>query len=173
MKHASYYSPCQRFLATLLLFSLWLQSCGYANLDPTASMTSEEEGLAVEAGSLAGVETTNNIDSEKVDTQDEYGPLYEAVSTGQVAEFLLENDVDINVTDDYGRTLLHYAAAAGQVAAVELLLEKRADINVTDEYGCTPLHWAAREGQVAAVELLLEKGADREAQDEYGRIAFT
>ena len=33
MKHTSLYSPCQRFVATLLLWSILLQSCGYSNLE--------------------------------------------------------------------------------------------------------------------------------------------
>ena len=41
MQHTALHSQCQKFLATLLLCSLLLQSCGLAKLNPISSMTED------------------------------------------------------------------------------------------------------------------------------------
>ena len=58
-------------------------------------------------------------------------------------------------------TLLHEAAATGDVELVGYLLDHGAEIDMRAELdGSTPLHLAARQGRTAVVRLLLAKGAD-------------
>ncbi|KAF8421802.1 ankyrin repeat-containing domain protein [Tirmania nivea] len=71
---------------------------------------------------------------------------------------LLErNDVDINATDNNGRSPLSLAAGRGHEAVVRLLLERNdVDVDSNDKYGRPPLLWAAGRGHEAVVRLLLE-----------------
>ena len=68
-----------------------------------------------------------------------------------------------------GRTLLHAAAAAGNVAMVELLLRAGAEPGVTDAGGHTPLYCVANEcptpGGAGVVRALVQAGADVDACD--------
>ena len=62
-------------------------------------------------------------------------------------------------------SLLHEAAATGDVELVGYLLDRGADIEGRAELdGATPLHLAARRGQTAVVRLLLARGADVSAR---------
>ena len=72
---------------------------------------------------------------------------------------MLQQDLGL-VEKDHGRTGLHKAAEAGEVAEIRALLDSGADINVACAKGDTPLTLAAWRGRDAAVELLLERGAD-------------
>ena len=71
---------------------------------------------------------------------------------------LAHEDINVNATDEYGLTPLHWAAINGHSKVVELLLAKK-DINpnVANKDGLTPLHWAADKGNLDVVELLLAK----------------
>lgn len=80
----------------------------------------------------------------------------------------------LSVTDIMGRTLLHYAATLGRLAALSLLLaSERLDPNCRDDRGDTALHLAAGNGERGACELLLKHHrVDRSLQDEDGRTAL-
>ena len=68
-----------------------------------------------------------------------------------------------------GRTLLHAAAAAGNVALVESLLRLGVDPNITDAGGHTPLYWVANgrgvRGAVDVVRVLILAGANVDADN--------
>eukprot|EP00438_Fugacium_kawagutii_P020291 Skav211641 [mRNA] locus=scaffold1290:13484:15321:- [translate_table: standard] len=70
-----------------------------------------------------------------------------------------------------GRTLLHYAATLGRLAALSLLLQSpQLDPNCRDDRGDTALHLAAGNGERGACELLLKhRRVDRSLTDEDGR----
>ncbi len=78
---------------------------------------------------------------------------------------LLEQGVDPNAKDVYGRTPLHLAVHAGHRGVVKLLLDYGADPDARDAAGQTPLHWAVAHGHADIEELLLESGADPNARD--------
>jgi Arf-GAP/coiled-coil/ANK repeat/PH domain-containing protein len=82
------------------------------------------------------------------------------------------------VSTKLGRTLLHVAASAGQVALCELLLHWRAAVDATDGDGRTPLYLACRAaasdtaraaGGAAVAVRLLRRGADPGRADRKGR----
>lgn len=52
----------------------------------------------------------------------------------------------LSITDDYGNTPLHIAAASNYVGAVTLLLTKGVNCNAKNNMGSTPLHLAAAMG---------------------------
>ena len=70
--------------------------------------------------------------------------------------------------DRDGRTALHHAAFANDVAQVEELLRSGSDPNAGDKKGFTPLHLAAQEGAVEAARLLLDGGAAVNSVNVYG-----
>ncbi|THW80736.1 hypothetical protein D6D17_09829, partial [Aureobasidium pullulans] len=82
----------------------------------------------------------------------------------------------VNVRDQYGRTLLSYAAQMNSVEAVRLLVNARADLNMKseekDDEGLTPLLYAARGGHKDTVIALLDSGADVRSKDHEGRTAL-
>ncbi|XP_044573804.1 putative ankyrin repeat protein RF_0381, partial [Drosophila ananassae] len=95
----------------------------------------------------------------------------------EIVEALLQHDTDINASDKYGRTALHFTALSesegffgfltnedpdinikGEIA--KLLLSKGANINAQTKNGITTLHAAAQKGYTKVVEALLEYNAD-------------
>lgn len=73
---------------------------------------------------------------------------------------MLETGIDINISDDRGRTALSEAAAEGHAGIVDYLLNHGAKVNGAGGGACTPLFAAAREGQYRVVEELLKARAD-------------
>ena len=60
-----------------------------------------------------------------------------------------------------GESIIHDAAAAGDLAAIQAELDKGVDVNIRDPYGKTPLH-VVKTKEIA--ELLIAKGADVNAK---------
>ena len=93
--------------------------------------------------------------------------LYSAISRDDVAELsgLIDSeDLDINVPDEVGITMLHRAAIDGSYRCLNFLLSKGAEIDVTDHEGWTPLHDAVFHGHIRCAVFLLTSGADVEAE---------
>jgi len=97
----------------------------------------------------------------------EYPPLILAARSDslRVARYLLDNQANVNVTDNQGETALTTAAAGGHRAIAELLLSRGAEINAKDVNGNTALHQAAKYGFQAVIETLLANHADVNAPD--------
>jgi hypothetical protein len=73
----------------------------------------------------------------------------------RIVQFLIENGVDVDITDGLGRTGLHYAAFGAHFEVVACLLAAGADADARDLRGLSPLHVAAEAGCEAVVELLV------------------
>ena len=86
----------------------------------------------------------------------------------EVAALLLAGGLDVNAADADGKTALHEAAAAGNLAAATMLLGHGADVAVVAQgfLEWQPLHSAAVRGNAALVSLLLARGADPSAADD-------
>ena len=114
--------------------------------------------------------------------RDSSTPLQKAVELKNtaLAAILLMHEANMNVTDQYGWTLLHTAAYNRDLSTVTLLLDRGADPNVktaqwahqwdrpsglwvAQEWAGTALHVAAMVGAPALVSLLLKHGADPNA----------
>ena len=74
---------------------------------------------------------------------------------------------NIDLSQRYGWTPLHWAARHGQVSVVQRLLDDGARIDAREDMGRTPLHLAAMANQRDTVELLLARGADINARDRW------
>lgn len=81
---------------------------------------------------------------------------------------LVKDGAYIDIKDDTGSTLLHWAAQENKVAVMEyLLLQRTIDINHKNNQGKTALHVAAFYGSAVAVECLLRHGAQIDIQDRW------
>jgi serine/threonine-protein phosphatase 6 regulatory ankyrin repeat subunit A len=89
----------------------------------------------------------------------------------EIAQFLLENDADVNLQDEDGCTALHYASLVGHINIVELLLKYGANVNHQDNDGCTALICASKMNLSNIIELLIYNGADINIKDCKNRTA--
>ncbi len=73
---------------------------------------------------------------------------------------LISEGADISETDADGNSILHHAAASGNVELmVELLRKYPAGINVRNNNGDTPLHLAASGNHAGVIRVLRSKRA--------------
>ncbi|XP_038614525.1 acyl-CoA-binding domain-containing protein 6 [Tachyglossus aculeatus] len=85
-----------------------------------------------------------------------------------VTKAIKSKKVDVNVKDEEGRALLHWACDRGHKELVSVLLQFTADINSQDNEGQTALHYASACEFLDIVELLLQSGADPTLRDQEG-----
>lgn len=86
----------------------------------------------------------------------------------RISQALATGAVDVDVADDEGRSLLHWACDRGHTELVAKLLFHNAHINIQDSEGQTPLHYAAACEFPDIVDLLLDHGADSSLKDNDG-----
>merc|ERR1711981_581863 len=81
--------------------------------------------------------------------------------------WLKNRGADMDVTDNRGRSLLHYAVESGQTDVMRWLLNKdnQLDVNAEDNSKQTPLHYAAKQGLHSAAVILIRAGANVDAAD--------
>lgn len=98
-----------------------------------------------------------------MNSSDLFGSIYEG-EWYQIENYLRAGG-NVNIVDEQGRTLLHFAAERGKFAIVRMLLRMGANINQQDNEEKTPLHYAVieyvdQEGQHLNNDAVFE--ADRE-----------
>ncbi|CAH2311402.1 acyl- -binding domain-containing 6 [Pelobates cultripes] len=86
----------------------------------------------------------------------------------RVSQALATGAIDVNVADEEGRSLLHWACDRGLGELVSVLLFHNAHINMQDSEGQTPLHYASACEFPDIVDLLLDHGADPSLVDNDG-----
>jgi ankyrin repeat protein len=86
-----------------------------------------------------------------------------------VAKWLLDLQVNPNVTDAAGRTALFCAVTDGNATLAAQLLAAGANPNLTAPGGISPLMKASAAGQEEMMDALLQHGADVNAADATGR----
>lgn len=76
----------------------------------------------------------------------------------------IDNEIDINVTDNEGKTALILACENGCSDSVHVLLTYNVDVNVREKNnGATALFYAARRGDVVMTKKLIMSGAELDA----------
>jgi ankyrin repeat protein len=94
------------------------------------------------------------------------------------AQTLLENGIDPDLHDRYGKTPLYHAVSFNETNAVELLLAHHADPNgsvisrTESEFPATPLQYAAYMGNLRIASMLITAGAHIDTQGPTGRTAL-
>ena len=82
-----------------------------------------------------------------------------------------QRKLDVEAQDSKGRTLLHLAAASGNLCAAENLLAKGANPNARNKNGSTPLHMAITNGHTELARFLGAAGADPNLTNAQGKAA--
>lgn len=84
---------------------------------------------------------------------------------------LLANGVDVNRSNKYGSTPLHYAISGytpNENDIIYTLLNANVNVNVQDNIGYTPLHYAVFKNNPELVEILINAGANTEIRNYTG-----
>lgn len=85
---------------------------------------------------------------------------------------LLQNGVNINTTDQFGRTAVLAATYNNQVDTVRALIEQGADINSRDNNLENVLLHAGASGYLEIVKLAIAAGADTKLTNRFGGVAI-
>ncbi|KAI1110199.1 ankyrin repeat-containing domain protein [Nemania sp. NC0429] len=88
-------------------------------------------------------------------------------------DFILGKGQYLTSIDEYGRTVLSWAAESGSEETVKSLLVGGVGSGGSDKNGRTPLSWAAGSGSKEIVQLLLENGAEPDGSDSNGRTPLS
>lgn len=95
-------------------------------------------------------------------------PLVEKLLLGNSPKRVAKRLLFLNITDEQGKTALHWAAIGGHKSTMSFLLEQGAEVKAKDrsrtKSGSTALHFAAQLGHQAVVQLLLDNGARVDAK---------
>jgi len=96
--------------------------------------------------------------------------LIESAENGDIERVneLLEQGVNPDIQDNYGRTALISASKGGYLDIVELLLEYHADIHIKNRQGYSALLLATMGNHIDICILLLEHGADINTSTRHG-----
>jgi ankyrin repeat protein len=87
----------------------------------------------------------------------------------EIIQALLDHGADVNLVDQWNRTVLVNAAADnGDPECLKRLVDAGADINWRDCHKRTSLGYAAKRGVARAVEFFLSRGADPHIPDHWG-----
>ena len=105
---------------------------------------------------------------------DGFTPLMIAAALGKAnfAQYLINNQANVNKRSYYGITALHRAAQAGHSNIVNILVEAGAWVNMPDLSGDTPLMYAVRAERQFTAELLIKLGSDVNFMNAQGETAL-
>lgn len=78
----------------------------------------------------------------------------------QSLQILLDNGMNVNLSNHKGNTLLMLASYHNSIDCVKLLLKHKADVNKVNDKNLTPLSGVCYKGYTEVAKLLLEAGAD-------------
>ena len=103
-------------------------------------------------------------------------PIFDALTSHNektlfsILELLLDNGADINNSDSFGNTLLHYAVEKENEDLIELFIAVGCDINQTFRHDKdTPLHYACFQKNEKLISTLIKNGADRDVINLYNK----
>lgn len=94
--------------------------------------------------------------------------IFAAVKSGHiecVRKFLNKPYIHIDITDNEGKTCLHWACSKNNLELVKFLcsgdneIYLKADVNIFAGHNQTPLYLACRWGNIEIIKILLENGA--------------
>ncbi len=141
----------------MLIGSLLLSGCGGPADDPNGGDASAENKPAASPPAVIAKPPAPVSD----------GAFLDAALEGSIATIrqAIESGVDVNATDEEGRTALLLAAFNGHTEVVRLLLGRQAQLEHRDASGRTALMYASTGPNNETVRLLLEAGAEPNSVD--------
>ena len=83
---------------------------------------------------------------------------------------LVNREIDADLRDAKGNTLLLVACQNGHKRIVKLVLREGADVNATNFQGNTALHYAARMGFIECVKALIANNANKRQQNKLKQV---
>ena len=83
--------------------------------------------------------------------------------------YLLDQGLNVNLTNEEGENLLHIAAEYEAASIIPKIVELGGDINAQNEDGATPIIVAAENEDFIAVQVLSDQGADLSIENEDGK----
>lgn len=86
----------------------------------------------------------------------------------EAALALIDRGADLNVTDAWGRDLLHLSSFYADERLVSYFID-RFDVDSRDDFNNTPLHSAASGNNTKVLEVLIRNGARTDARNAIGR----
>ena len=119
-------------------------------------------GHATIIGHMETFNSLVNSDSDKSSIKTKGEALIVAAGLNRVdmAQTLLQNNADVNVKDDDGKTALMQAAMKGHVDMVRLLVDNGANIREKDKEGRTALTFAKQKKFIQIVQILQKDDQD-------------
>ena len=104
----------------------------------------------------------------------ELSDIHQATLEGKIEKVkrMVEEGVDVNSGDEYGRTPLHLASEENHNIDMGVLIDLGADINAQDHQGRTPLMYAAAKGKEGAAVFLVSRQANVNIEDVDGMRAY-
>lgn len=106
---------------------------------------------------------------EEKDISDAEKTPFDWVKENNVEKLKSLDSSEMNIKDEDGMSLLHWAADR-DFPDILLFLLGNVDINVKDADGQTALHYAASCGNVKALNVLIDNGADQKIRDDDGLL---
>ncbi|WP_342228035.1 ankyrin repeat domain-containing protein [Rickettsiella endosymbiont of Rhagonycha lignosa] len=95
----------------------------------------------------------------------EFNRITNAINKSQI---VLPRNINLHVQDENDNTLLHLAAAQGDLNKIDKLIKRHPYLlEAKNKFGSTPLYYATWLGQSSIVEYLMEQGADIKTKDIY------
>ena len=87
-------------------------------------------------------------------------------------KYLLTNYIDIDFSDQNGRTLLIFASIYNSIGIIKLLIKHRVNLDTIDNYGRTALMHAIENNSIKAAKLLIKQGANIHISDHYKKTTL-
>ena len=80
-------------------------------------------------------------------------------SAMDVILYLLNQDINVNLVDQYGESPIFDCARKGKVQIAKHLIDKFANVNIENRQGELPIHLASFKGDLDMIKLLIESGS--------------
>lgn len=74
--------------------------------------------------------------------------------------FFSRPDLDLNIQDNYGCTVLHTIILNRDHKLFKLIMTKNINLDIQDNWGNTALHYAVKNGDLNEIKLLIQSGAN-------------
>lgn len=151
---------------------LFIEYGADVNAQDNTGRTPLHAAIAADAKGVFDILLRNRNSDLNAKTCDGTTPLILAarMEIKDMVEQLLQNNVDVNATDDNEKTALHWVASIDNHEIARMLLMRGAERDPRNKNDETPLFLAAREGAYQTVRLLLDFHANRDITDHMERL---